>query len=111
MYKGPLHVIVAANDEMLRRCGRDIIGWPARLAFPERQFREAQDAMDEVYATGVAQRVAVRTPDADQATLGTMSIIPVREGDQVIGLVTRWCPAVRHSLEPAVPSSTAAQAS
>lgn len=69
LHVGPAHVIEYVNERFRERNpGRDVLGMPAREAFPEPRFAPIQALMDEVYRTGACLRA--RTPD------GRFSILP-----------------------------------
>lgn len=81
IYRGPQHVIVAANCEFLAAIDFDPVGLPAREAFPGHEG--AQDAMDRVYRTGKAE--LFHEPAA------VLLIEALRDASgQVWGIATAW---------------------
>lgn len=89
LFRGPLHEIVAVNDELARLSGRDLVGWPARLVYPEAEYRPSQDAMDAVYADGHPRSVCV---NSTEGVPGLLYIEPVILDGSVWGVATSWAP-------------------
>jgi hypothetical protein len=49
LFRGSMHVMEWANEELLSMSPRECIGIPLRESFPEPEFEEAQAAMDAVF--------------------------------------------------------------
>jgi hypothetical protein len=86
LHQGPCHVIVALDEESQRRIGRDVIGWPDRLAFVEEHHKPYQDAMDWVYAHGIPMSFIYVMQDG---RAGRLVIEPFRRPG-FSGVVTQW---------------------
>lgn len=52
LFRGPMHVLEWANDELLALVPRDCVGIPVRECFPEDEFAESQVAMDDCLRSG-----------------------------------------------------------
>lgn len=89
LFRGPSHVIVVAEAELVRLAGVEIIGRPAREVFIAPAHRATQLLMDRVFRTGVPVRVEV---PSDEMVAGVLFIEPVHHCDRVWGLVTEWLP-------------------
>lgn len=101
LFRGPLHEIVAVNDELKRLSGRDLVGWPARLVYPEAEFRPSQVAMDAVYSDGTPRRLFVTSTEG---VPGMLFIEPVIRDGSMWGVATAWAP-----LEGSQPRTRAAR--
>lgn len=52
LFRGPVHVMIRCNDEVLAVGGRDGRGMPVREAFPEKRYSDVHLAMDDTFASG-----------------------------------------------------------
>jgi hypothetical protein len=52
LFRGPMHVMEWANEELLALVPRECIGIPVRECFPEEEFADTQAAMDHCLWTG-----------------------------------------------------------
>lgn len=85
LHLGPAHVFEHVNDAFLfRNAGRDVLGLPAREAFPEPRFAPMQALMDHVYLTGRRRRMATHD--------GTLAVLPRVAGGRVIGVTCLFEP-------------------
>lgn len=49
LFRGPMHVMEWANEDLLSLSARPCLGIPLRESFPEPEFAEPQVAMDAVF--------------------------------------------------------------
>jgi hypothetical protein len=49
LFRGPMHVMEYANEELLALSPRECVGIPMRESFPEPEFAEPIGAMDAVF--------------------------------------------------------------
>lgn len=81
LFRGPMHVLIWSNEEVLAFAGRDGRGVPVREAFPEERYSETQAAMDEVYVTG--RTIMLNRPR------GSLVVAPrVDARDRIVGVAT-----------------------
>lgn len=89
LFRGPFHIIIAAEPELVRLARTEIIGRPAREVFIAPSHRTAQVLMDRVFRTGIPAKLEVLS---DEAVPGVLFIEPVHHYGRVWGLVTEWLP-------------------
>lgn len=80
LYLGPALVMAAVNDAWREAYGVPALGIPLREAWTDPVWRPVQQAMDDVYRTGVVQSMdwaggrAVITPVSGPATRGLVVV-------------------------------------
>jgi hypothetical protein len=52
LFRGPMHVLEWANEELLALVPRECVGIPVRECFPEKEFADTQAAMDDCLRSG-----------------------------------------------------------
>lgn len=82
-HRGPAHVTEWINDTMRWWCpGREMIGLPAREAWPDPMYAEHQALMDAAFVTGEPQWMRWHgTP---------YGVFPRWEDGRVVGVKTVW---------------------
>lgn len=82
-HRGPAHVTEWINDTMAWFCpGREMVGLPAREAWPDPQYDAHQRLMDAAYLTGEPQWMRWH---------GTVyGVLPRWQDGRVIGVSTVW---------------------
>jgi hypothetical protein len=78
---GPALVIVAANATMLALAGRQLIGLPAREAFPEPHYLPILQLIEFAFRHGMPMTVGVPAPDGRE---GLLTIRPSLERVRVV---------------------------
>ena len=102
LFRGPMHVMEWANDELLAASPRDGRGMPAREAFTEEKYADVQAAMDDCFRSGEDIRL--------DRPLGVLFVLPRRDAHRaVIGVATCFFVAPRPS-QPARPVDEPARA-
>lgn len=94
LFRGPEHVCEMANPRYRAFVGgREIVGRPVRQALPEVEGQGFFELMDEAYREGAAvgdceRRLEIRTSSGEvEARFVNFVYQPLREGDEVVGLV------------------------
>lgn len=91
LFRGPMHVLEYADEDVLRLSPRDGRGIPVREAFPEEAYIPVQAAMDECFRSGETLEL--------QRLTGSLILVPRRDGrGRVFGVATHFeaAPAALH---------------
>jgi hypothetical protein len=55
LFRGPDLIVEAANDELVRLTGRDVVGFPAREVWFDAQSRTSQALMSATLQDGISR--------------------------------------------------------
>lgn len=83
LYRGPGHVLIYANEELVAMSGSDGVGIPIRERELDSGYDSVIKAMDRVFQTGEVLRV----PASVHHFRGTLSLRPRRVRGRTIGVV------------------------
>lgn len=92
LHRGPQHVTDVINEDMREWCpGRDMVGIPAREAWPDPMYAELQRLMDDTWLTGREHWVRFHG--------GLYGTLPRVESGVVVGVATVYRPVAARLLE------------
>jgi hypothetical protein len=107
LFRGPSHIVTAAEPDFLRLAGLDPIGQPAAEVWIDVDSRRVQLVMDAVYTDGQPRRV-----DGIPSTGGVMGwvlVVGIHLNGRRYGVACQWWP--EPSPTPKAPSPAPARAS
>lgn len=87
LYRGPVHVVVYADEGLIERAGRSLVGLPVSEAYTEPEYQPLIRLLDRTYRTGEKQ--ALVTP------YGVLTLLPRWEDGRVVGVASVFQPSGR----------------
>jgi hypothetical protein len=92
LFRGPRHVIEYMSDDFIEWTGEDYTGQPAYEAFPDTAYAPMRLALDDVLATG--------EPRVIRGAWGMLTILPRRQGGELVGVAAHYPVALRDRVRP-----------